>query len=74
MLSFLVFVNNHCFFFILGSENCDFDNGLCNGFFTQDKSDDFDFSLRIGSTPSWYTGPDVDHTTSRMGMYPKSSD
>eukprot|EP00112_Aurelia_sp_Birch-Aquarium-sp1_P024327 Seg765.1 transcript_id=Seg765.1/GoldUCD/mRNA.D3Y31 product="Meprin A subunit beta" protein_id=Seg765.1/GoldUCD/D3Y31 len=52
-----------------GSENCDFDNGLCNGFFTQDKSDDFDFSLRIGSTPSWYTGPEVDHTTSRMGAY-----
>ncbi|XP_065060870.1 meprin A subunit beta-like [Rhopilema esculentum] len=52
-----------------GNMNCGFDDGLRNCILEQDKSDDFDFSLRIGSTPSWYTGPDVDHTTGRMGAY-----
>eukprot|EP00794_Sanderia_malayensis_P015011 gene15011-16560_t len=52
---------------LTGPNDCDFDKNFCH--FVQDKTDDFDFSLRIGSTPSWGTGPDVDHTTGRMGAY-----
>ena len=35
--------------------------------YTQDSDDDFDWTQRYGGTPSGNTGPEVDHTTSRMG-------
>ena len=54
---------------LLGQRKCDFDDGFSeNCLLVQDENDDFDFTLRIGSTPSRYTGPDVDHTTGRMGI------
>lgn len=53
----------------LGPFKCDFDEGFTNEcILVQDDSDDFDFNLRIGSTPSRHTGPAADHTTGRMGM------
>ena len=33
----------------------------------KDSNDDFDWTRRIGGTPSGNTGPEVDHTTSRIG-------
>ena len=35
---------------------CTFDNGLCSGW-NQSSSDDFDWTLSSGSTPSGSTGP-----------------
>ena len=60
---------NVIFWFFSGQTKCDFDDGFsADCVLQQDDSDDFDFTLRIGSTPSRYTGPDADHTTGRMGM------
>lgn len=44
--------------------NCDFENpsGLCG--YTQDTTDDFDWTRKHGSTSSSGTGPTTDHTTS----------
>ena len=50
----------------IGDDVCDFENGVCH--YTQDTDDDFDWTQRYGDTPSGNTGPEVDHTTSRMGM------
>lgn len=50
-----------------GDDVCDFENGLCH--YTQDTNDDFDWTQRYGDTPSGNTGPEVDHTTSRMGVF-----
>ena len=41
-------------------ERCDFETGLCNWY--QDKSDKFDWTRSQGGTPSYETGPGVDHT------------
>ncbi|XP_010734159.3 MAM domain-containing protein 2 [Larimichthys crocea] len=49
------------------SGHCDFEAGLCG--YTQDKqSDDADWELRRGPTPTSYTGPRGDHTTG-LGYY-----
>jgi len=57
-------------FVIPGTKKCDFDEGFTfDCVLYQDENDDFDFTLRIGSTPSSYTGPEADHTTGRMGAY-----
>lgn len=49
------------------SGNCDFENpkGLCG--YTQDSTDDFDWTRNRGSTTSSLTGPSSDHTT-RTGL------
>lgn len=52
---------------VQGDEKCDFESGMCN--YTQDGTDNFDWSRRYGGTPSGNTGPDVDHTTSRLGTF-----
>ncbi|KAK2553404.1 hypothetical protein P5673_025151 [Acropora cervicornis] len=39
---------------------CDFENGLCPGWY-QSKADDFDWTLHSGSTPTSYTGPSSGH-------------
>eukprot|EP00794_Sanderia_malayensis_P015010 gene15010-16559_t len=52
---------------LTGPNDCDFDKNFCH--FVQDKTDDIDFQLNIGSTPSSNTGPDADHTTGRIGGY-----
>lgn len=54
-------------FVVKGDDVCDFENGLCH--YTQDKTDNFDWSRRYGGTPSGNTGPDYDHTTSRLGTF-----
>jgi len=54
-------------YFPKGDDVCDFENGLCH--YTQDDTDDFDWSRRYGGTPSGNTGPEADHTTSRMGVF-----
>ncbi|XP_022096408.1 MAM and LDL-receptor class A domain-containing protein 1-like [Acanthaster planci] len=41
-------------------ELCDFENGFCG--YEQDKTDDFDWTLHQGHTPSQGTGPSNDHT------------
>ncbi|XP_071956933.1 MAM and LDL-receptor class A domain-containing protein 1-like [Antedon mediterranea] len=42
------------------TERCDFENGDCG--YTQDSTDDFDWTLHSGGTPSQGTGPATDHT------------
>ena len=39
---------------------CDFENGDCD--YTQDPTDDFDWKLQQGGTPTQGTGPATDHT------------
>ena len=41
--------------------NCTFERNLCS--WTQDNTDQFDWTRTSGSTPSSSTGPSVDHTT-----------
>lgn len=41
---------------------CDFENGYCS-YEDMTGYDDFDWKRWQGSTPSWNTGPSVDHTT-----------
>ncbi|XP_028406441.1 MAM and LDL-receptor class A domain-containing protein 1-like [Dendronephthya gigantea] len=44
--------------------SCDFErSGLCNWEQVLDGGDNFDWSINSGSTPSKFTGPNVDHTT-----------
>ena len=46
----------------LSALECDFDsNNFCG--YTNSLSDDFDWTLNNGATPSQETGPDTDHTT-----------
>ena len=40
-------------------DDCDFDNGLCS--WTNSKMDDFDWTVRSGRTPSFFTGPVGDY-------------
>ncbi|XP_078352104.1 MAM and LDL-receptor class A domain-containing protein 2-like [Oculina patagonica] len=47
--------------------SCDFDSGLCGGW-RQSNSDVFNWTRHTGSTPSFSTGPDGDHT-SGLGSY-----
>ncbi|XP_047128245.1 MAM and LDL-receptor class A domain-containing protein 1 isoform X1 [Hydra vulgaris] len=46
---------------IISSQDCDFENGLCN--WTQSKKDKFDWTRISGSTASQGTGPQSDHTS-----------
>ena len=41
--------------------NCNFERDLCT--WTQDKTDKFDWTRKLGSTASSGTGPSADHTT-----------
>jgi len=50
-----------------GKDDCTFEDGVCG--FVQDSNDDFDWTRRIGGTPSGGTGPEVDHTTGRIGTF-----
>ena len=43
------------------SKICDFETSICG--YTQDKTDDFDWTLNGNSTGSVGTGPATDHTT-----------
>ena len=47
-------------FLVLQTELCDFENGMCG--YTQDKTEQFDWKLHKGHTPSYGTGPSHDHT------------
>ncbi|XP_033751996.1 MAM and LDL-receptor class A domain-containing protein 1-like [Pecten maximus] len=49
-----------------GAFNCSFDNAFCG--WTQDHTDNFDWTRMHGRTPSAQTGPTSDHTSSR-GYY-----
>jgi len=57
----------HQHYTVTGDDTCDFEHGMCH--YTQDTKDDFDWSRRYGGTPSGNTGPDADHTTSRLGTF-----
>lgn len=51
----------------VGPDDCTFENGLCG--FTNVDGDDFNWTQRLGKTPSSRTGPEVDHTTLRFGKF-----
>ena len=53
--------------FIPGPDDCTFETDLCG--FTNVDGDDFDWTQRMGKTPSSKTGPEVDHTTLRFGEF-----
>jgi hypothetical protein len=46
-----------------GQANCNFDSGLCG--WTQDKTDDFDWTRQRGRTNTVNTGPSADHSGSK---------
>ena len=48
-----------CLFFLTSLVWCSFDSGLCSRW-NQSSSDDFDWTLWSGSTPSSSTGPSSD--------------
>jgi len=50
-----------------GPDDCTFETDLCG--FTNVDGDDFDWTQRMGKTPSSKTGPEVDHTTLRFGYF-----
>lgn len=51
-----------------GPDDCTFETAdLCG--FTNVDGDDFDWTQRMGNTPSSRTGPDTDHTTRRFGYF-----
>jgi len=52
--------------------SCNFDNGLCSGW-SQSSSDDFDWTVRSGGTPSSGTGPSADHSGSGKYIYIETS-
>lgn len=42
--------------------SCDFETGFC-GYSNVQQGDQFDWDMGTGGTPSFYTGPKTDHTT-----------
>ena len=50
--------------FVYISGDCDFETGSCTWVNTQ-TGDDFDWLRGSAGTPSFYTGPTVDHTTGK---------
>lgn len=49
------------FILVILSGDCDFESGMCTYDNTQTE-DQFDWLRNAGATPSWRTGPSVDHT------------
>lgn len=49
------------FILVIFSGDCDFESGMCTYDNTQTE-DQFDWLRNAGATPSWRTGPSVDHT------------
>jgi len=47
--------------FLIFQGDCDFESGMCTYSNTQ-AEDQFDWLRNAGTTPSWQTGPKVDHT------------
>ena len=66
MLSNSVFFVTCLFLDIPGPDDCTFETKDLCGFSNVD-GDDFDWTQRMGKTPSSKTGPEVDHTTLRFG-------
>lgn len=54
-------------FSVQGQLNCDFSSGPC--LWTQDKTDQFDWTLKSGATATVNTGPPSDHTQQTSGRY-----
>ncbi|KAJ7385144.1 Meprin A subunit beta [Desmophyllum pertusum] len=52
--------------------SCNFDNGLCSGW-SQSTSDQFDWIVRGGATPSSGTGPSADHSGSGKYIFIETS-
>ena len=52
-------------FLVQGQLNCDFSSGPC--LWTQDKSDQFDWTRKSGATATVNTGPPSDHTQQSSG-------
>ncbi|CAB4019037.1 MAM and LDL-receptor class A domain-containing 2, partial [Paramuricea clavata] len=50
---------------IESKDDCDFDNGLCS--WANSKMDDFDWTIKSGRTPSYFTGPSGDYL--ELGKY-----
>ena len=50
---------------VQGQLNCDFSSGPC--LWTQDKSDQFDWTRKSGATATVNTGPPSDHTQQSSG-------
>lgn len=57
----------HTYCFLPGGLDCTFDTDLCG--WVQDKSDNFDWTKRSGTTSSTGTGPANDHTTNTPSGY-----
>lgn len=47
-----------------GPFNCNFDQNFCS--WTQDRTDDFDWKRKTGSTTTQNTGPTTDHSGSKI--------
>jgi len=62
---FVSFVNNAitCMACLSCPGSCSFDKGLCPGLTNVNhNTDDFDWTIRSGSTPTLLTGPKTDHS------------
>ena len=68
----------NCILFVTAlPTGCDFESrdqfGPLCGFYQEDESDDFDWTLNAGETPSLDTGPIADHTfknnTGKNGVF-----
>ncbi|KAL9972358.1 hypothetical protein ACROYT_G018643 [Oculina patagonica] len=55
-----------------GSMRCNFDNGLCKGW-SQSRSDQLNWTVRRGKTPTGGTGPSADHSGSGKYVYIETS-
>lgn len=56
---------NFPFLSVQGQLNCDFSTGPC--LWTQDKTDQFDWTKKSGATATANTGPPNDHTQKTSG-------